>query len=183
LSQLRPIRIAAALALAVAGLAVGPALSASATNTPGINPNPNSACSAGWYYSPTGRGADTFAKVGSTHSDYNGTPSNASVTFTATTSGTVTTSVSGGTNVGVSAKVASISSTYGISASTSLAVTVGNSITITVPPMHSGNGDYGAWRAYVTGIERYYAASCAVTQSHSTTVYSPYKKGWNTWIS
>lgn len=176
-------RTAATLALAVAGLVVGPAISASAATTPSVDLSRSGACSAGWYYSPTGRGADTHSKIGPTQSDYNGTASNATVTFTATTSGTVSTSVSGGTNVGLSVKVASISSNYGISASASMSVTVGNQIQIIVPPGHSGNGDWGAWRAYVTGIERYYSSTCAVTSSHSTTVYSPYKRGWRTWTS
>jgi hypothetical protein len=91
--------------------------------------------------------------------------------------------VSGSQNIGVSVKIASISATYGISASASMSTTLGNSIAITVPAHKTGNGDYGVWRAYVSGVERWYTTTCAITQTKSTTVYSPYRRGWNTWIS
>src|SRR5882757_2334547 len=107
-----PLRAVGITAIAAAIVLVAPAMTASAASLddgPGVSPQ--SLCSPGWYYSNTSRGADTFSKVGSTHSDYNGTPTPATVTFTATTSGTLTATASGSLNVGLSVKVASIAST------------------------------------------------------------------------
>ncbi|WP_426516823.1 hypothetical protein ACPPVQ_18970 [Diaminobutyricibacter sp. McL0618] len=179
-----------ATALAVSALLLGGvAAAAPAQASPAVSKaadvgvNPLGACSAGYYYRSTGRGADTFGAVGTQQSDYNGTATPAIVTFTSKTSGTVSATYSGSTNVALSVEIASISSTYGISASVSKTVTLGNSIQFTVPAHKTGNGTYGAYKAYVTGVEEWWTNTCVVTSSYSKTIYSPYKVGWNIWIS
>lgn len=144
---------------------------------------PYGACSAGWKYRSTGRGADTHFKVGATQSNFNGTSGTASSTFSAKVSGTASVTVSGGANVGVSAKLASVQATYGLAVKASMTASLGNSITVSIPSKRTVNADYGAWRAYTTGFEEYYTANCAVTQRKSVTMYSPYKIGWRTWTS
>ncbi|MCU1507839.1 MAG: hypothetical protein QOI02_1175 [Actinomycetota bacterium] len=175
-----------AMALTAVGAAValvaGVVTAAPAQAVRESSAHPEAACSAGWYWRATGRGADTFGRVGSTHSDYNGTNSNASVEFTSSTSGTVGSTVSGSTEIALSVELASIRSQYGISVSVSKAVTIGNSIRITVPPHKTGNGDYGAWKAYVKGYEDFTNSRCTVTRSQAKKIYSPYKVGWKTWI-
>lgn len=141
------------------------------------------ACAPGWYYRTTSRGADTHSRIGPTHSNYNGTSSKATMTVTSTKSGTVSSSISGGTKVALSVKLATIESNYGVNVSSSVNVTLGNSFSFPVPAHKTGNADYGAWRAYVKGVEEYFNASCKVTKSQKTTTYSPYKTGWRTWIS
>lgn len=176
----RSAALAGATALFVAAAA---APTFAAANEDPSDPGTRSVCSAGWFFTPQSRGADTFSKVGPTYSNDNGTPYNASMTLSSTVTGTVYASVSGSTNVGLSVKVASVATTYGISSTASMSVTTGNSITITVPPNATGNGDYGAWRADVRGVDRYQTANCAITQTLQTTIYAPYRRGWNTWIS
>lgn len=141
------------------------------------------ACNPGWYYRSTGRGADTHSQVGATQSDYNGTGSTALMTLTAQTSGSVSATISGGGNVGVSVILADIHSTYGINVQSTLTVTLGNQIQISIPAHMTGNGNYGAWRAYTTGVQEWYTSTCAVTSSSSVTAHSPYRLGWNTWLS
>lgn len=145
--------------------------------------HPNSLCSAGWYYRITSRGADTHSKVGPTQSDYNGTSTTAKMTLEASASGTVTSTVSGGGHITLNAKLAEVEDTYNIAVTSSVTVKLGNTIQINVPAHKTGNGDYGAWRAYVNGVEEYYSATCAVTNSSATSLHSPYKIGWRTWIS
>lgn len=158
-------------------------LGAADAHATGEEPTPRGACDAGWYFSTTSRGADTHSRIGVTQSNYNGTTSTATSTFTAQATGTVSATVSGGANVSLSAKVASIGATYGISAQVSLSVTLGNSTTVSVAPGKTANANYGAWRAYVTGTEKYRTTSCTVTSTRTTTVYSPYRIGWYTWVS
>ena len=145
--------------------------------------SPQSACSPGWYYRSISRGADTHSRVGPTQSDYNGTSTTAKMTLTATKSGTISTTVTGGGHVSLSVELVSIESQYSIDVQNSVSVTLGNSIQINVPAHKTGNGDYGAWRAYIKGVEEYYTATCAVTQTVAQTTYSPYRVGWRTWIS
>jgi hypothetical protein len=180
-THIRPRRLVVAAVIA-ATLVVGVSPAAMAAPPGSPDPPPEGACTPGWYFTPTGRGADWFSAVGPTHSDFNGTDATASMTLTSTSTGTVSASMSGSANVALSVKLASISQTYGIAATTSLAVTIGNSFTFPVPPHSAGNGQYGVWRAYVTGTERYYTSSCQITQTKTTKVYAPFKKGWNVWI-
>lgn len=140
-------------------------------------------CNPGWYYRVISRGADTHSQVGPTQSDYNGTGSAALVTLTAQMSGSVSATFSGSTNVGASIKLAEIHTTYGINVQSTITVTIGNQIQISVPSHMTGNGNYGAWRAHTTGVEEWYTSTCSVTSSAGTSEYSPYKVGWNTWIS
>lgn len=185
--QRRSLTAALTIALALlGGVVAAPAQAATFTDsvtTASSPPSTDSLCSAGWYFRNTGRGANSHSKVGNTQSNYNGTGSSALMTLTATTSGTASTTVSGSQNIGLSVEVASIANTYGISATVSKTVTLGNQFQITVPAYKTGNGNYGAWRAYTTGVEEYNTAACAVTSTVNKTFYTPYQVGWNTWIS
>jgi hypothetical protein len=170
--------------LSTASLVMGGlALATPAEAAPVVHTGAQSLCTSAWSYSITGRGADSQQGVGAAQSDHNGTASAASVTFTSTTSGTVSATSSGSSDIALSIEVASIASHFGISATVSKTVTVGNSITISVPAGKSGNGQYGAWRAYVTGLEKFTNNNCVVTTSSAKNIYAPYKVGWNTWIS
>lgn len=169
------------VALAAALLSTSVGITAAAADTPDVHPD--SLCSAGWYYRTTSRGADQHAKVGPTQSDYNGTATSAVMTLTATKSGKVSSTVTGGGSVDLSVELATVKHDYSISVTASTTVTLGNEIQITVPAHKTGNGDYGAWRAYVKGVEEYFNANCAVTKSSATVLYSPYRVGWRTWIS
>lgn len=140
-------------------------------------------CGSGWRYVSTSRGGDVHYRVGPTQSNYNGTSSPANLHFTSSVSGTVQVGVSGSTNVGASVKLASISATYGINAQASLTANVGVTFDIVVPAFKTGNGNFGVWRASVTGKENYYLSNCTVADTKSTSVMAPYRVGWNTWIS
>lgn len=127
--------------------------------------------------------SNSLIKVGPTYSNYNGTGSSASMTLTNSVSGTVSVTYSGSSNVSGSVKLVTLGATFGISAQASITATVGNSITITVPAGKTGNGDYGVWRAYVTGKEVYYLNNCTSGGSSASNVWAPYRVAWNTWIS
>lgn len=57
---------------------------------------PNGLCQAAWYYRSTSRGADSHFKIGPTQSNYNGTTSTATSTFSAQASGTVGATINSG---------------------------------------------------------------------------------------
>lgn len=180
------IRMAKSFTVAVASVALlagtlGGASSALAA--PENEPSPTGACDAGWYFSSTSRSADTFAPVGGVLTGYNGSTVNSTVSFTSTTSGTVTTTTTGTIGTTVTAAVASISATYGISAAVAKTVTTGVTIAITVPAKRYGNGQYGAFKANVAGRSDYRTPTCAITNTVRSTVSTPWRTGWNTWIS
>jgi hypothetical protein len=124
-----------------------------------------------------------MAGVGAAQADYNGTGVTETVTFTSTTAGTVTASFSGSVNTSLSIDVASIAKTYGIGATVSKTVTIGNQVSFAVANGHTAHGQYGAWRAYVTGVEEFTNNNCVVTQSSAKNIYAPYQVGWNTWTT
>ena len=136
-----------------------------------------------WLFSPETRSAETLVAAGPTQSNYNGTGTTASTTFSAQATATVEASVSGSVNVGLDAKLASMSTTYGTSFSASLSAGLGNDITIDIPPGQTGNGDYGVYTVTVTGTETLYGPSCEAVESRTSTVTSPVRVGWTTWIS
>ncbi|MCL1840524.1 MAG: hypothetical protein FWF75_02080 [Propionibacteriaceae bacterium] len=154
-----------------------------ATNSDPVGIDPYGLCSTTWTYTSTSRGTDQHSQVGPTQSNHNGTSSPATDTFTATASGTVSATISGNANVSANVIFGSISASFGISVQASITASLGNSTQVIVPAGKTGNAAYGVWRAYTTGTEQLTNNACVVTQSHSVTAYSPYKVGWNTWIS
>ena len=175
----------AATALALGLVGGGSLLTAGGASATEIDDaaTPMGACEAGWYYSAQSLGADQFTPTGNVMSSYNGGAGPASHTFTADVSGTVETTVSGELNVGVDAAVADINATFGIAASTSRTTSLGQAIAIEVPVGMTGNGQYGAWKANVAGVSQYRTPACDVTQTVSSTIDTPYRDGFNTWIS
>ena len=136
-----------------------------------------------WLFSPATESAESLVSAGPPQSNYNGTGSTASTTFSAQASATVEASVSGSANVSLDAKLASMSATYGTSFSASLTAGLGNDITIDIPPGQTGNGEYGVYTVTVTGTETLYGPSCEAVESRTSTVTSPVRVGWNTWLS
>lgn len=148
-----------------------------------VHSDTKSLCSSGWSYVPIARGADSFSRVGSPQSDYNGTKTTERATFSAQTAGTVSATFTGSADLSLSVEIAQIAGHWSIATSVSKTTTIGNAISLDVPAGKTGNGEYGAWRAYVTGKEQFTNNACVITTSSAKNIYAPYKVGWHTWIS
>jgi len=141
-------------------------------------------CSSGWKWLILEKEYDGKMLIGATQANFNGTASPAQATFTSTASGTFTATVHGSSNLGIDAKLASASTTFGASFSGSLTASLGNSITITVPPQSWGMAEYGIWTSYVRGEEQYWqgiGTVCNITQTNNSWLYAPFRAGWDTW--
>ena len=147
--------------------------------------SPNSYyCDPGWIYdSVSDRGRQMYPTT-VVYSDYNGTPYNATATFSATTAGwaTLTTTIGGSADANVI--VAGVDVSLNISVAVTLYASTGNAIAITVPPYKTGNGQHGVWRKVAYGHYYYLMSNCAIgTDKGWVTSYSPWTVGWNTWLS
>jgi hypothetical protein len=86
-------------------------------------------------------------------------------------------------NCDASAIIAGVDATFGISVEASISTTIGNAMSITVPPYKTGYGQYGVWRKVTYGHYYYRLTNCSVgTDDGYITAYSPWYTGWNTWI-
>lgn len=173
-----------------------PKLSPQASTRLHITPN-GYQCDPGWIYdnvvdagteiyvvapSPSGPFAPDRPNSGPAYRAYNGTASNATVAFSATTTGTVSLAVSGTYSVDASAIVAGVNLSLGITVTTSISTTVGHTITITVPPRTAGYGQYAIYRKVTNGHYYYLMSNCAVGTDRGTlTARSPWMPDWNTW--
>jgi hypothetical protein len=141
-------------------------------------------CDAGWAYTDLTRYANTIATVGPTQSDYNGTGSAASATFSATTSGTISLSASSSAKVSAGVIITNVELTFGISVTTSLTATVGNSITISIPSHKTGYAAYGVWEVVTYGHYYYINSICQTTINDGyIDTYSPSYVGWRVWTA
>ena len=167
---------AAVVGLAFAGLWAAPASAATTA------PHEYNACQSEWVYNVTNVGGNTFYGL-VTYKDHNGTPYNATVTFTSTVSGTIGTTVTLGGSFNISAIVAGAQVTTSQALTASVTAGLNNSIAITVPPGKYGYGSWGAWRWKTSG--HYYLLNSNCTESNSSypTTYVPHiAAGWDTWI-
>lgn len=146
-------------------------------------PNRIGCGSPGWVYSNVTNWGSSFIGVTPTYRSYNGTPSNATGTFTATTTATVSLTTSIGTTVDANAIIAGVSATLSVSVSASISTSVGHAISITIPPYKAGYGQYGVSRLHTTGHYYFWQSDCTIGTDYGTiSVYSPWYPTWNTWI-
>ena len=137
----------------------------------------------GWVYNNITDWGSDFVGVTPAYRSYNGTPSNATGTFTATTTATVTLTASIGTTVNANAIVAGISATFSISVSASISTSIGHSISITIPSHEAGYAQYGVSRLHTTGHYYFWQSDCTIGTDYGTiSVYSPWYPTWNTWL-
>jgi len=188
--------VAAVLAL-LGSLAMMPIAHANGSTSTGTKPQlgpigskhlhvvgPNSYyCDPSWIYDNVSDKGRQLIPTTVVYGDYNGTANNATASFSAITAGTVTLTSSIGGSVDASAIIAGVNYTFGISVSVSLYASVGNTISITVPPYKTGFGQHGVWRKIAYGHYYYLASNCHIsTDDGYITSYSPWYVGWNTWI-
>jgi len=169
-------------ALLVSVLVSSGVTAAQAADPPAGDVGTQSVCDARWRYKTTGRGSNTFRKVGGEKSAYNGTKSPALVTFTSSESASVGSVITTTLNVQLSVVLASANQAYDLGLHSTLSVQKGVDIEIKVPSKRTGVGQYGVHRAYIKGSEWYENRSCTTSKKHSTKVYAPYRDGWKTWI-
>ena len=142
------------------------------------------ACNPGWRYDNLTRYNNSLVPVGPGQSDYNGTGSNASATFSATASATINVTASGSVTVEGSVIVGSVKTTYGLTVSVAVTANLGNSFTITIPPYKTGNAQYGVWTVVTTGHYYYLDERCNNTWDDGyITTQSPLLVGWTSWLS
>lgn len=140
-------------------------------------------CDPEWIYENVSDKGRQMAPTTVVYGDYNGTPYNATATFTATTAGWVSLTTSIGGSVDASAIIAGVEVTLRVDVSVTLYASVGNAIAITVPPYKTGYGQHGVWRKVAYGHYYYLASNCTITNDKGyITSYSPWYVGWNTWI-
>lgn len=139
--------------------------------------------SPGWIYDNVTNWGSSFIGITPTYRSYNGTPSNATGTFTATVTGTVTLTASIGASVDASAIIAGISASLNISVSASISTAIGHAITIPIPPYRAGYGQYGVSRLHTTGHYYFWQSDCKIGTDYGiVSAYSPWYPTWNTWI-
>ena len=85
-------------------------------------------------------------------------------------------------NVGVYAVIASANSEFHMDLHTSMELQRGVEAEIKVPKKRTGVGQYGAYKAHIKGSEWHESRSCKTSLRHKTSVYSPYRDGWKTWV-
>jgi hypothetical protein len=138
----------------------------------------------GWKYTSISKVSDEHVRVTDLYRNYNGTSSNATVTFTAQETGTVGYSISIGAKAQAGVILASAETSLNINFSYSLSTTYGNAMTITVPPRYYAYGQYGVWRTYIKGRYYYLNSNCSIGTDYGW-VYArlPKSKGWKTWTS
>lgn len=138
------------------------------------------ACVEEHTYSNISNQGEVHYRLGPGYQNYNGTPSNATMTLTSTVGGTVTWSASTSLSVKGSVLVAEAEATIGTSLSTSLTAAVTNSIMAIARPYTTVYGDYGIFRRKVYGKYGILYPSCN-SQSAWVTSYLPARVGWNVW--
>lgn len=168
-------------ALVAASLLSG-ATAAQAVDDPPGDVHVNSLCDARWHYKNTGLGATRFTKVGREKFAYNGTRSTALVTFTSSSNRMIGATVGSSLNVGVYAVIASANSEFHMDLHASMELQRGVEAEIRVPKKRTGVGQYGVYKAHIRGSEWYENRSCTTSKRHKTSVYSPYRDGWKTWV-
>lgn len=166
----------------VAASLLGGATAAQAANDPDGDVGTSSLCDARWHYKNTGLGQTRFKKVGHEKFAYNGTKSSALVTFTSSSNRTIGSTIGSSLNVGVYAVIASANSEFHMDLHASLELQRGVEAEIRVPKKRTGVGQYGAYQAHIMGSEWYENRSCTTSKRHKTSVYSPYRDGWKTWV-
>ncbi len=123
-------------------------------------------------------------RAGPILTNYNGTPYNATATFTERTSGTSTVAISASGTFSIDAIVAGAQASTSLTLTQSWYVGTGTSISITVPPYEYGNGEFGNWRWVPHGTYYTYGAYCQVTSSTAVETSVPTNhNGWTTWLS
>ncbi len=146
--------------------------------------NPDQMCSTTSSYSVNSVVGQLINRMGNVYTNYNGTPNDATAEFTAQTAGTSTVAISASGTFSIDAIIAGAQASTSITLTQSWYVGTGTSISITVPPYHYGNGEYGNWRWVTNGTYYTYGAYCQVTSSTNMRTSVPTNHdGWDTWIS
>ncbi|MGW3312099.1 hypothetical protein ACWDG9_36580 [Streptomyces sp. NPDC001073] len=153
------------------------------TDTPSGNAPAGRFCDSGGVYWPTHLGGRYIRAIGAPQSNYNGTSSKESSTFSAEASGTVGISFSGSLKVTLSELVSRQEATFGVNLSASLTAKLGNSVTASIPAHKTLNAKYGVWRRRVTGTSYYVYSNCESSKPSTIVSYTPYTVGWYTWLS
>jgi hypothetical protein len=140
-------------------------------------------CDPGWVYDNVTNAGNNFIAVTPTYRSYNGTPYNATTTFTATTTGTVAMWTTIGAQADASIIVAGVDVSLSITVYASISTSIGHAMTITVPPYKAGYGQYGVLRKVTNGHYYYLTDRCGVSNDKGTVqAKSPWYPNWNTWI-
>lgn len=146
--------------------------------------NPDQMCSTTSSYSVDSVVGQVMNRMGIVYTDYNGTPNDATASFTAQTAGTSTAAISASGTFSIDAIIAGAQASTSLTLTQSWYVGTGTTMSITVPPYRYGNGEYGNWRWVTNGTYYTYGAYCQVTSSTSMRTSVPSNHdGWYTWIS
>lgn len=140
-------------------------------------------CDPGWVYDGVYNVGSDFIAVTPAYRSYNGTPYNATTTFTATTTGTVAMWTTIGAQADANVIVAGVQVSLSVTVYASISTSIGHAITITIPPYKAGYGQYGVLRKVTNGHYYYLTDHCGISNDKGTVqAKSPWYPNWNTWI-
>ncbi|GIH28447.1 hypothetical protein Aph01nite_67570 [Acrocarpospora phusangensis] len=130
-------------------------------------------CKRGTHTFYVTRYSNNHKAVGPAQSNHNGTSSKATMTFTATVSGTVGFTHNATLTLQAGRVIAEGEVATGVNLSASLTASLGNSVTVTARPRSTVSAKYGVWRKKIIG--RY---TICMVRSQVITGWTPWKVGW-----
>ena len=146
---------------------------AAPTDTPGGNAPAGRFCDSGGVYRPTHLGGSYF---GAPQSNYNGTNSKESSTFSAEASGTIGIIFSGSLGGTLSELASGI---HFRRQSAGITDRETGQFGVRYHPAHKTlNAKYGVWRRRVTGAGYYVYSNCESSKPSTIVSYTPYTPGW-----
>jgi hypothetical protein len=117
------------------------------------------------------------------YTDYNGTGSTVTDSFTNQWAGTIGSTISGQLTISESLLIEDASAQLGLSLTASVTATTGHTVTMTIPSHKYGHGEYGSWQRHIE-VETYNQNSvCAQTNQAYTNDYLDNGVGWNLWTA